>query len=144
MTREELRDRVCVMMGGRAAEMLLCGDVSTGAQNDLEQATAVAEQMVRRFGMSDRLGPRTLTGGLSSGGPFGDTVAYSEVTQRAIDDEISVVLDTAMHRAREIVAARRVEVERVAERLLVEETMERGELEALTRRPAATTQTAAE
>nr|WP_236644265.1 hypothetical protein [Sorangium cellulosum] len=56
MTRDELRDRLCVMLGGRIAEELCCGDISTGAQNDLERATETARQMVCRFGMSDVLG----------------------------------------------------------------------------------------
>ena len=59
MTREELLDRICVMLGGRVAEELACADISTGAQNDLERASETARQMVCRFGMSEALGPVT-------------------------------------------------------------------------------------
>jgi cell division protease FtsH len=132
LTREELRDRLCVLMGGRAAEALCCGDVSTGAQNDLEQATEIAEQMVRRFGMSDRLGPRALAShGEGVLGALEDGYAFSDETKRAIDDEVAAILTGAEARARDIVARRRGLVARLAECLLTEETIERDTFEAM-------------
>jgi cell division protease FtsH len=134
LTREELRDRLCVLMGGRAAEAITCGDLSTGANNDLEQASEIAERMVRRFGMSERLGPRALTPhGEGMLGALEEDHAYSEETKRAIDAEVGAILATAEARAREIVGRRRRLVARLAERLLVEETLDRAEVEMLAR-----------
>jgi cell division protease FtsH len=145
LTREELRDRLCVLMGGRAAEQIVCGDLSTGASNDLEQASEIAERMVRRFGMSERLGPRALTPhGEGMLGALEEDHAYSEETKRAIDAEVGAILATAEARAREIVARRRRLVARLAERLLVEETLDRAEVEMLAREDARATAQAAQ
>ncbi len=145
LTREELRDRLCVLMGGRAAEAITCGDLSTGASNDLEQASEIAERMVRRFGMSDRLGPRALTPhGEGMLGALEEDHAYGEDIKRAIDAEVSAILNTAEARAREIVARRRRFVTRLAERLLVEETIDRPEVELLAREDVALTAQAAQ
>ena len=134
LTREELRDRLAVLMGGRAAEEITCGDLSTGARNDLEQATEIAEQMVRRFGMSARLGPRALTPhGEGVLGALEEDHAYSEQTKRAIDSEVDAILAAAEARAREVVARRRPLVTRIAEKLLVDETLDREQVETFAR-----------
>jgi cell division protease FtsH len=134
VTRGQLLDRLTVMMGGRAAEELACGDISTGARDDLERATEVARQMVTRFGMSDRLGaqtygrsfvPRHLDLRVPEERNYGDEIA------RAIDAEQAAILAAALERAREIVRARRRELDAVAARLLVDETLDREALEAL-------------
>ncbi|HVV81509.1 MAG TPA: ATP-dependent zinc metalloprotease FtsH [Kofleriaceae bacterium] len=134
ITREELRDRLAVMMGGRAAEEVVCGDISTGAGDDLERATELARQMVTRFGMSDRLGAQT----------FGRVYApryldvrgleernFGEETMRTIDREVQAVLVEQLERARAIVRERRAELEALAARLLVDETLDRERIEAL-------------
>ena len=141
VTREELLDRLAVMLGGRAAEEVACGDVSTGAADDLERATELTRQMVMRFGMSEPLGAQT----------FGRSHAprhlalraleertYGEDTARAIDAEIHDTLAAQLERARAIVRARKAELEAIARRLLVDETLDREQLEALAtpRRPA--------
>jgi cell division protease FtsH len=135
MTREELRDRISVMLGGRVAEVVVFGDVSTGAQNDLERATETARQMVCRVGMSDALGP--ITYGESAGVRFLDVPGvgagrgFSEETARAIDVELRRIVETEERRARALIDERRDELEAIAERLLETETVDREELEKL-------------
>jgi cell division protease FtsH len=140
LTGEELRDQLCVMMGGRAAEELLLGDASTGAENDLERATETARQMVCRFGMS-ALGAQTF--GRPVGARFldapvalGEERNFSEETARAIDAEVRALLDTERERARGILSRRRDVLERLVARLLEAETVERAELEGLIQLPA--------
>ncbi|WP_437875983.1 ATP-dependent zinc metalloprotease FtsH [Sorangium sp. So ce513] len=142
MTRDELRDRLCVMLGGRIAEELCCNDISTGAQNDLERATETARQMVCRFGMSDVLGP--LTFGRPVGARFLDTPVslgeernFSEETARAIDAEVRAAVTAAYERARALLKERLPVLHRIAERLLERETLERAELEAIAQGQAA-------
>ncbi len=134
VTRAELLDRICVMMGGRAAEELLFGDVSSGAQNDLERATETARQMVCRFGMSERLGPMTF--GQPVGARFlespvlwGEERNFSEETARAIDGEVRRIVDEQYARAKTILGANLARLERLTEALLVRETLEREEIE---------------
>lgn len=134
MTRAELRDRLCVMFGGRAAEELACGDVSTGAQNDLERATETARHMVCHYGMSDALGAQTFGRSHAARYLDGGRVEernYSEQTAQAIDAEVRRWLGAENERARAILVRRRAALEALAQRLLVVETLERGELEAL-------------
>jgi cell division protease FtsH len=136
VTRAELRDRICVMLGGRAAEEACCGDVSSGAHNDLERATETARQMVTRLGMSDKLGPATF--GRVSGVRFLDVAAeernYSERTAQEIDAEVKAILDGEQERARGILATRREALDAMAARLLEVETLDRAEIEALVQR----------
>lgn len=134
ITKEELADRLCVMFGGRAAEELVFGDVSTGARNDLDRATETARQMVCRFGMSDQLGPQTF--GLSLemkylNTSFGQTEErnFSELTAQAIDGEIKRTLDRQYARAKEILGAKREMLDRIAAELFTKETLDRPELD---------------
>jgi len=136
LTKEELKDRICVMMGGRAAEEAACGDVSTGAENDLERASETARQMVVRWGMSERLGVVTYGQGPRSrflnpmlGGD--EERHFSEETARAIDAEVRAIVEAELVRARGVMERRRHELELLAERLLEVETLERGDLERL-------------
>jgi len=134
MTTEELRDRICTLMGGRTAEELACEDVSTGAEDDLERATEMARQMVCRFGMSAALGPVTL--GRSGRTRFlpmmddGDR-NFSEETARRIDAEIKAILDAEHGRARRELEANRVALDAIAAELLQHETLQRSQLEAI-------------
>jgi len=139
MTHDELLDRMCVMLGGRAAEELVLGDRSTGAQNDLERCTETARQMVTRFGMSPELGP--LTYGKSQSARFLDTPMslgeernYSEETARTIDREVRLLVETQARRAREILESKRDALLAITDRLLTIETLERAELEQLAAR----------
>jgi cell division protease FtsH len=136
MTRAELLDRIAVMLGGRIAEQLVLGDLSTGAENDLERATETARQMVCRFGMSDKLGPLTFgrpVGARFLEAPviFGDDRNFSEETARAIDAEVRSIVETEHRRARVVLESRRGALSEIAERLLERETLERDEIETI-------------
>jgi cell division protease FtsH len=136
LTHEQLRDRICTLLGGRVAEELACGDRSTGAQDDIERATETARQMVCRFGMSAHLGP--LSYGRQAGlryldSPFGASAErdFSEETARAIDAEIQEIVEAEYARARSLLARHEPALRAIADRLLVVETLDRKELEAL-------------
>ena len=136
VTRDELIDQMCVMLGGRAAEEIVCGNVSTGAQNDLERATETARQMVCRFGMSDALGTQTF--GRAVGGRFletpvqlGEERNFSEGTAQVIDREVGTLLAEQHQRAKDILTRRRAALDIVAERLVEKETIDGGELVSL-------------
>jgi cell division protease FtsH len=137
MTYDELRDRLCVLLGGRSAEEVACGGVSTGAQDDLERATALAKLMVCRFGMSELLGP--MTWGRSEGARFlaapGDTGErdYSEQTARSIDAEVKRIIGEEHARALDFLGERRETLESIAGELLVRETLEGAELDVIVR-----------
>jgi cell division protease FtsH len=127
LTRGELMERLSGLLGGRAAEELVFGEVTTGAQNDLERATALARQMVAAYGMSERIGlvnctlrQSTFLGGLD-GSMQRDC---SEETAREIDEEVKGVLDEAYAKAREILAAHRDQLEKIAAELLKKETLD--------------------
>jgi cell division protease FtsH len=145
LTKEELIDRLCVLLAGRSAEELACGAISTGAQDDLERATMIAKQMVCRFGMSEALG--ALTWGRADPMRFlpgTDTYErdYSEETARAIDAEVRRLVEESHARAMSILRDRRAELEAIGRELLVRETLGRAEVESLAaprseRRPAA-------
>ena len=138
LRQSELEDRIAVMLGGHAAEELVYGELSTGAHNDLERATAVARAMVMRYGMSARLGPLTFGG---EGGPGflrrngsgweGGEREYSEETARAIDEEVRRIVDQTYERVRALLGAKKDVLLRAAEILKVRETLEGDELRRL-------------
>jgi cell division protease FtsH len=139
VTREDLLDRICVMFGGRVAEELACGDISTGAHDDLTRATETARQMVTRLGMSDKLGPMTF--GRQQSSRFLDGMGmeertYSEETARAIDAEVRTILESQHRRATSILTEKRDLLERTTRRLLEVETLDRAEIAALLSVPA--------
>ncbi len=138
-TRPELVERLRVMLGGRAAEDLVLGEASTGAQDDLSHATALARHMVCTFGMSDRLG-LTICARPMDGQYLGLDGAVqrdcSEDTAREIDLEVKGMLSRAFDEARAILTENREELERVAKALLERETLDRAGFEAA-RRPVA-------
>jgi cell division protease FtsH len=130
MSYDELRDKMASMMGGRAAEEIFIGEVSTGASNDLKQATEIAKLMVRDYGMSS-LGPVALgadnPGFLrSAGGP--EIRTYSEQTARMVDEEIRKMVTEALDRARHILTTNRERVEALAARLLATEVIDEDEI----------------
>ncbi len=133
-TRNELIDRLSVLLAGRAAEELVLGDVSTGAQDDLRVATNIAAQMVSLFGMSERLGLAHWARppeGAYLGGDGSFVRDCSEETSREIDEEVRAMLDTARDRARALLEAERELVERIATELLDKETIDRARFEEL-------------
>ena len=119
------------MMGGRAAEEIFIGEVSTGASNDLKQATDIARLMVRDYGMSGEVGPVSLA---EQGSVFLQSAAlpemrsYSEQTARLVDAEIRRLTQEALERARSVLRANRALVEALAARLLATEVVEEPEL----------------
>src|SRR5438874_976196 len=129
-TRAELRDSMAMTLGGRAAEELIFGEITTGASNDLEKVTATAKQMVMRFGMSERLGPRVF--GHDHGQPFlgrefSTEPDYSDEIAREIDGEIRRIVEEAHRAARDILGQHREELDHTAEILVRRETIEREE-----------------
>jgi cell division protease FtsH len=130
-TVDELRARLAIFMGGRAAEELVLSEISTGASNDLKQATRIARAMVTEFGMSERLGPMSLgdDGEVFLGRDFGRVQDHSEHTSRVIDDEVKRFLDEAYAIASGILKANLHILEHLAQRLLEKETVEGREFE---------------
>jgi cell division protease FtsH len=132
MTREELLDRVCVLLGGRVAEEVIFGDVSTGAQNDLQRATDIVGNMVTEYGMSERLGlrayPREPRPGYLEGFGAPREREFSEQTAQGIDEEMARLLDEAHQRVRSIIEQKKGLLERLAKVLLEREVLEGEEL----------------
>jgi cell division protease FtsH len=134
VTKEDLLDRICVMFGGRVAEELVCGDISTGAHDDLTRATETARQMVTRLGMSEKLGAMTFGRQQSSRfleGMGMEERTYSEETARTIDAEVRAILQDQHRRATEILTEKRDLLERMTRRLLEVETLDRAEIDAI-------------
>jgi cell division protease FtsH len=131
LTKEELLAKVCVLFGGRVAEELVFGEVSTGAQNDLEKATEIARAMVLDYGMSEVLGPQTFRKRehLFLDVPFKERELVSEETARLIDEEISKILKSCYDKTKELLQAEREKLDRMVELLLQKEVLEGEELE---------------
>jgi cell division protease FtsH len=133
-TRAELSDTMAMTLGGRAAEEIVFGEVTTGASNDLEKVTATAKQMVMRFGMSEKLGPRVF--GHDHGQPFlgrefSAEPDYSDEIAREIDDEIRRIVEAAHVQAKDILSSHRDSLEKLSEILIKRETIEKEQFEAL-------------
>ena len=133
-TRAELNDTMAMTLGGRAAEEIVFGEITTGASNDLEKVTATAKQMVMRFGMSEKLGPRVF--GHDHGQPFlgrefSTEPDYSDEIAREIDDEVRRIIEAAHQRARDILTEHRQYLGSLSETLVKRETLEKEEFNAL-------------
>ncbi len=131
-------DRLAVSLAGRAAEEIIFGEVTTGAQNDLEQATGLARKMVTEYGMSVKLGPRTFGKReelIFLGREIHEQRNYSEKVAEEIDDEVKVLIEHAHKTARDILADNKERLKLIAERLMVEETIEEAAFEALLKEP---------
>ena len=127
-SRRELEERIAVCLGGRVAEQLVLGDVSTGAASDIQKASSIARSMVTKFGMSDKLG--AIAYGNESDEVFiGRTMAqarsYSEEVAGLIDEEVKAIVDQAYSRCEEILTRCRKELELTAQYLLTHETIAR-------------------
>ena len=128
MTRSELMDRIRGLLGGRAAEELVFKDVSTGAENDLERATALARQMVCLFGMSETVGLARVA---QKQGPFYLATQdgsfqrdCSEKTAQQVDDEVKAILDQTYADAKDILTVHRDQLEKVSSELIKQETLD--------------------
>ncbi len=127
LSRTELEERIAVCLGGRVAEQLVLGDISTGASSDIQKASVTARAMVTKYGMSQRLG--TITYGNESdeifiGRSMAQTRSYSEEVAGQIDEEVKHIVDRAYARCEEILTQKRPELELTARYLLEHETMD--------------------
>ncbi len=135
MTRQELLDKLCVMLGGRVAEEIIFGEVSTGAQNDLQRAAGIARSMVTEYGMTEKFGPLTFETErrplfLDMGLPNGPK-AYSEDTAREIDQEVRKLIDGSYTKVKEMLTENQERLRTLAKVLLEKETLEGEEIRTL-------------
>jgi cell division protease FtsH len=138
-TQDYLLDSLAVRLGGRAAELVVLGQGSTGAGNDLAGATDLATKMVREFGLSPVLGPIGYPEGgsvfLGGGGPGMSSRPYAEATQAAIDGEVAKLLRQAEERSVELLKAHRPELDALVDLLLQKETVDGTDVYRLAGRP---------
>jgi len=133
-TRSALMDQLAMTLGGRAAEELVFHEVTTGAANDLEKVTSISKQMIMRYGMSEKLGPRVL--GRNHDMPFlgremGNEPDYSEEIAREIDDEIRRVIEEGHDRATTVLREHMDELHRISAILIERETIDKDQFERL-------------
>ena len=131
-SKRYMEEQIVSLLGGRAAEKLMLGDISTGASNDIERASHIARKMVTAYGMSEKLGSIAFESGHDEvfiGKTMGQTRSYSEKTAAEIDDEVKAIIDRAYARCEEILTTRREALTAVAEYLLAHETMTGEEFE---------------
>jgi cell division protease FtsH len=132
MTREELADELAMLLGGRVAEELIVGDITTGAANDIERATKVSRQMVTEYGMSDIIGPLTLgqkAHEVFLGRDFQSQPDYSDQVAFEIDNEVRRLIDEAHDEALDILQSHRAKLDQLAALLIERETIDRDEVE---------------
>ena len=133
-SRDEMLDQIAVLLGGRTAEELFCGDITTGASNDLERATKIAREMVIRYGMSEELGTQVFGEAQHEvflGRDYAQKNDYSAETAKRIDDEIERIMREAHDRARKVLSARGGQMRTMAKVLLERETVEGEVVDAL-------------
>ncbi len=129
ISKTEMLENIVSLLGGRASEELVLGDISTGASNDIERATGIAKAMVTKYGMSERIGTITLGSDQDEvfiGRDWGQEKSYSEETAGIIDEEIKKIIDEAYKEAKAILSEHRDKLDRVAE-ILVEKEKITGE-----------------
>jgi cell division protease FtsH len=135
MTKSELLSRVTTLLAGRVAEQVVFSEISTGAQNDLERATAIVRQMIMEYGMSERLGPITLGRKQYEQVFLGRDLArdrdYSEEIARSIDLEIRAIMDECYKKAEDLITENRDKLEVLANALLEQETLDAEEIAGL-------------
>jgi cell division protease FtsH len=146
MTRQELDNKMAVLLGGRAAEQIIFGELSTGAADDLVKVTDIARSIVTRYGMTPELGqvsyeqsPRSFLGGEPPQMPHAER-SYSEATAREIDAAVKTIVDAAFRRTVNLLRAQRDTLERGARLLLERETLDEADLAALRQEPVVVAQ----
>lgn len=139
MTKEELENKMAVLLGGRAAELIVFNHLSTGAADDLRRVTDIARSMVTRYGMSEKLGsvayerdPGNFLAGADRSYPVRER-EYADETAASVDEEVRAIVDRVFERAQGILKARRAILDRAAKKLLEKETLEQSDLEAFIR-----------
>ena len=126
LSREDMLQQIVSLLGGRAAEQLMLGDISTGASNDIQRATSLARRMVGTYGMSEKLGTVAFDTGSDEvfiGKSMGHTRPYSEKTAAEMDSEIRAIIDDAYQKAQDILKTYQRQLTDIAEYLLANETM---------------------
>ena len=139
ITQSELNARLLFLLGGRAAELLVLGELSAGAEDDLKRATQIARRMVTHWGMSDRLGPVAFRAGSEHpflGMEMTEPREFSEHTAQVIDEEVIRILHDANDRARKLLDEQRDKLDLLAQRLVREETLDQRQIEELIGPPA--------
>ncbi len=134
MTRSQFKDMLATLLGGHTAEELIFSEMTTGAQNDIEQATKLARAMVTNFGMSDKLGPRTFGHKeemVFLGREISEQRDYSDKIAEQIDDEVHNLIQQAQEASRKILTENKSKLVLLAEKLVAQETLEGEELEAV-------------
>ena len=137
-SKTRIKDQLIGALGGRAAEEIIWGDVSTGASDDLRRVTQLARSMVTRYGMSEKLGPMTYGDReemIFLGREISEQRNYSERVAKQIDEEVKRIVTTAYEKALDILNTHRDKLEALSQRLLEVETGERAEFEALMKDP---------
>jgi len=127
-TTEQLTDSLCMTLGGRAAEEIVFGRISTGAQNDLERITKMAYAMISVYGMNDKIGNISFH---DSQEEYGFTKPYSESTAQLIDEEVRKLIDQAYQRTKKLLLEKRKELDLLANELLEKEILFQADLERL-------------
>ncbi len=143
-SKTEMLEEIVSLLGGRVAEKLFLGDISTGASNDIERATAIAQNMIVKYGMSEALGTRCFGSSGNEvfiGRDFGHTKNYSEDVAAKIDEEIKKIIDECYARCEEILKAHADELEKTAALLLEKEKVDADEFDALFNSNSASAQT---
>ncbi|HUT19595.1 MAG TPA: ATP-dependent zinc metalloprotease FtsH [Anaerolineae bacterium] len=133
-SRSRFRDQMAGMLGGRAAEQIMFGDITTGASNDLERITDLARKMVKRYGMSEKLGAMTFGGKeelIFLGREISEQRDYSEAVAQDIDEEVRNLISEAYERAEQVLTEQRDRLVAVATRLIEVETLDSDEFEAI-------------
>jgi cell division protease FtsH len=133
-TRTQLIDQIGVLLGGRVAEEVVFGEVTTGAQNDLEKSTSLARRMVTEFGMSQRLGPMTFgrrNDHVFLGREFGHERDYGENIATVIDEEVSELISNQYGRVKDSLVSHRPHMDAVVKALLEKETLDKAEVDAI-------------
>lgn len=139
MTKEELENKMAVLLGGRAAELIVFGHLSTGAADDLRRVTDIARSMVTRYGMSEKLGSVAYEGEPGNFLASADRLYpvrerdYAEETAASVDREVKDIVDRVLERAEAILTTRRPILDRAAKKLLEKETLEQNDIDALIR-----------
>jgi len=131
MTTEELNDKICALLGGRIAEEIIFGRISTGAQNDLERITNMAFAMVAEYGMSEELGYLSLKDSQNPENSYGFNKKYSEQTAQKIDDAVREIIRQNYERTKALLVEHRDKLEKMAETLLDKEVLDHNDLREL-------------
>ncbi len=132
-SKQEIMDRMAMLLGGRVAEEIVFGEITTGAQNDLQRSTELARKIVMEFGMTDTFGP--ITFGKGEKGYFGGNNEYSELIAGQIDDEVKKIVTENYQRAKELLIKNKIKLIKISNVLIEKETLDSDEIDRLMAEP---------